>query len=254
MQIDWITVAAQIVNFLVLVWLLQRFLYGPITRAMARREARIETRLREARDSRAEAEAEAAELREAREALERSRDETLDRVREEAAALRARLEEEAREAVAEKRAAWRERLDAERAEFEDRLRLQMTRQVFETTRKTLRALADAELAGQVAERLADRLENLDDQARADLAGAGDVAVIESGLELPPEAKARLTRAVHRVISDGIDTEYRVNEDLLLGARLRLGTHTVEWSADLYLEGLQAAVEAALDDRRARTAA
>ncbi len=36
MQIDWVTVAAQIVNFLVLVWLLKRFLYGPIMRAMAR--------------------------------------------------------------------------------------------------------------------------------------------------------------------------------------------------------------------------
>ena len=42
MQIDWLTVAAQIVNFLVLVWLLQRFLYRPITDAMARRDpARI---------------------------------------------------------------------------------------------------------------------------------------------------------------------------------------------------------------------
>ena len=30
MSIDWITVAAQIVNFLVLVWLLKRFLYRPI--------------------------------------------------------------------------------------------------------------------------------------------------------------------------------------------------------------------------------
>ena len=49
MQIDWLTVAAQIVNFLVLVWLLQRFLYGPITRAMARRETRIEDRLADAR-------------------------------------------------------------------------------------------------------------------------------------------------------------------------------------------------------------
>ena len=39
MQIDWITVAAQIVNFLVLVWILQRLLYRPVTRAMARRKA-----------------------------------------------------------------------------------------------------------------------------------------------------------------------------------------------------------------------
>ena len=51
MQIDWLTVAAQIVNFLVLVWLLQRFLYRPITEAMARREERIESRLSEAKNA-----------------------------------------------------------------------------------------------------------------------------------------------------------------------------------------------------------
>ena len=63
MQIDWLTVAAQIVNFLVLIWLLQRFLYRPITNAMARREARIEERLSDARTRRKEAEEEAEDLR-----------------------------------------------------------------------------------------------------------------------------------------------------------------------------------------------
>ena len=41
MQLDWITVAAQIVNFLMLVALLRRFLYRPVLDAMARREGRI---------------------------------------------------------------------------------------------------------------------------------------------------------------------------------------------------------------------
>jgi len=55
LQIDWLTVAAQIVNFLVLIWLLQRFLYKPITNAMRRREERIEDRLAEAKEAREEA-------------------------------------------------------------------------------------------------------------------------------------------------------------------------------------------------------
>jgi F-type H+-transporting ATPase subunit b len=51
MQVDWITVAAQMINFLVLVWLLKRFLYGPIIKAMDEREAQIAERMRErARD------------------------------------------------------------------------------------------------------------------------------------------------------------------------------------------------------------
>ena len=48
MLIDWFTVCAQIVNFLVLVALLKHFLYGPILRAMDAREQTIAGRLAEA--------------------------------------------------------------------------------------------------------------------------------------------------------------------------------------------------------------
>jgi flagellar biosynthesis/type III secretory pathway M-ring protein FliF/YscJ len=51
-QIDWVTVAAQIVNFLVLVWLLQRVLYRPLTRALKEREEEVKRSLREAESAR----------------------------------------------------------------------------------------------------------------------------------------------------------------------------------------------------------
>ena len=45
MLIDWFTVAAQAVNFLILVWLLKRFLYKPVLAAIDEREKRIATQL-----------------------------------------------------------------------------------------------------------------------------------------------------------------------------------------------------------------
>ena len=45
MQIDWFTVAAQTINFLVLMWLLKRFLYKPILNAIAAREKNIADQL-----------------------------------------------------------------------------------------------------------------------------------------------------------------------------------------------------------------
>ena len=38
MTIDWFTVGAQTLNFLLLVWLLKRYLYGPILKAIDDRE------------------------------------------------------------------------------------------------------------------------------------------------------------------------------------------------------------------------
>ena len=45
MQFDWTTFALEIVNFLVLVWILRRFLYRPVTDVIARRAAEVEHRL-----------------------------------------------------------------------------------------------------------------------------------------------------------------------------------------------------------------
>ena len=38
MEINWFTVIAQVINFLILVWLLKRFLYKPVLNAIAERE------------------------------------------------------------------------------------------------------------------------------------------------------------------------------------------------------------------------
>ncbi|MGA2191158.1 MAG: F0F1 ATP synthase subunit B, partial [Steroidobacteraceae bacterium] len=41
MLIDWFTVGAQALNFIILVWLLKRYLYKPILNAIDAREKRI---------------------------------------------------------------------------------------------------------------------------------------------------------------------------------------------------------------------
>ena len=55
MLIDWFTVAAQVLNFLILVWLMKRFLYQPVLNAIAAREAKIAAELKDAADTKAKA-------------------------------------------------------------------------------------------------------------------------------------------------------------------------------------------------------
>ncbi len=54
MPIDWFTVAAQVINFLILVWLLKRFLYKPILAAIDEREKGIAAQLASAEAKKAE--------------------------------------------------------------------------------------------------------------------------------------------------------------------------------------------------------
>ena len=252
MQIDWITFAAQLVNFLILIWLLKRFLYGPITAAMARREQRISDRLDEARSAREKAEEEERSLREEREDLEARRDEILAEARQEARALRDELEEKAREEVDETRRAWLGQVEHERREIVQGLQERVYRFVLETVRRLLRDFADADLATQTAREFARRLESLDEDARARLAraagGADGPLSVESGLDLPEDARARIAEAVRSTVSEDAEIRFETDPELLIGVRLAVGDQTVRWSGDRHLDRLEDSVREALEAR------
>jgi F-type H+-transporting ATPase subunit b len=73
MLIDWFTVAAQAVNFLILVWLLKRFLYKPVLAAIDEREKRIATLIQDAEKKKAEAVKEQTDFLHKSEEFERQR-------------------------------------------------------------------------------------------------------------------------------------------------------------------------------------
>ena len=74
MEIEWFTFAAQIINFVILVALLKRFLYGPVLRMMDQREQRIAERMNDAERTRREADEEAEQLRRQQQQLEHQRE------------------------------------------------------------------------------------------------------------------------------------------------------------------------------------
>lgn len=250
MQIDWLTVAAQIVNFLALVWLLQRFLYRPITEAMARREARIEARLAEAKAAREDAEAEARRVRDEQQALEARRKAILDDARHESDALRARLKDDIQKEMDAERKTWRAHLAEERAAFAERLRQRAGHQVIAIVGRVLRDYADGDLAAQAARAFAERLAALDDDERKRLAHAAarrDArAQIESGVALGPGVRSHVTRAIHDCVGRAIDVAYAEDSDLVLGVRLTIGEQTVEWSAARFLDRLETTLDEVIE--------
>jgi F-type H+-transporting ATPase subunit b len=57
MELNWSTFLLEILNFLILVWILKRFLYQPVLEVIARRRERIERTLQEAKSQKEDAEA-----------------------------------------------------------------------------------------------------------------------------------------------------------------------------------------------------
>ncbi len=96
MPINWFTVAAQAINFLILVWLLKRFLYQPIHHAIDEREKGIAAQLAEAEAKKAESQKERDEFQHKNDAFDQERAALLKKATDEAKAELQRLLDEAR--------------------------------------------------------------------------------------------------------------------------------------------------------------
>ncbi len=97
MQIDYFTIFAQIINFLILVFLLRHFLYRPVTKLMEEREQKIVSRLQEIEEKKSEAEKELESYRKMSQELSNKREELLAKASREAQVLEADLMKKARE-------------------------------------------------------------------------------------------------------------------------------------------------------------
>src|ERR1700679_1223290 len=99
MLIDWFTVGAQALNFLVLVWLMKRFLYKPVLHAIDEREKRVAAELADAASKRAEADTEREEFQKKQAEADEQHDALLKKATDEADAERRRLLDAARQAA-----------------------------------------------------------------------------------------------------------------------------------------------------------
>ena len=251
MLIDWFTVAAQIVNFLILVGLLKYFLYGPILRAMDQREEKIASRLKEAEQREQDAEEERRHYQARQEELEEKQDDILARAQENAEAERQRMMEAAREEVEEVKSRWYEALEREKATFLQELRQRAGRQVYHITRQALEDLATADLEQQIVDAFCRRLEDLPDKEREELRSvlqSGREATVTSAFELSDAARGRIEGIIRNYTPDGVELHYQTSPEIISGIELKAPGHKIAWSLDHYLESLEAETRQMLEEK------
>jgi F-type H+-transporting ATPase subunit b len=145
MLIDWFTVAAQAFNFLILVWLLKRFLYKPVLAAIDEREKRIATQLQDAEKKRAEALKEQTDFLHKNEEFERQRSGLLLEAANAAKTERERLLATARRDSEELRSKLQKSIYDELDDLNRKIGTLALQEVFSIARKTLADLADVSL-------------------------------------------------------------------------------------------------------------
>ena len=252
MLIDWFTVGAQTLNFLVLVWLLKRFLYKPILHAIDEREKRVAAELADAAAKKAEAHQERDEFQHKNEEFDQQRAALMTNATEEAKAERLRLLDEARQAADDLRAKRRDALQHE----QQRLLCEITRrtreEVFAITRKTLTELAGASLEERMSVVFAHRLRELKNDAKDGLAKAiqssSDPVIVRSAFDLPAEQRATIQQVLDETFSAAIQIRFETAPDAIAGIEVTANGQKVAWSIADYLASLEATIGNVVKDQ------
>jgi F-type H+-transporting ATPase subunit b len=241
MHIDWFIFFSQIVNLLILMFLLKKFLFGRIIGAMDAREAKIGAVFTEAEKSRQEAQAAAENHRSRLRELEAGYEQMLTKARQDAETYQEQLLEKAREEVDFLKARWMEALRSERANFLQELRRLAGNQIYAVSRRVLKDLAGLNLEERIVEVLMERIEAMDAAERGKFqkpAETGGSVMISCAFEIPPATQTRLNDVLHRLFSENIAIVYERSDDVLSGCELRLNGHKVAWSVKDYLDSLE----------------
>jgi len=243
--IDWFTVAAQVINFLILVWLLKRFLYRPILDAIDAREERIAAELADADAKRTEARKERDEFQHKNEAFEQQRATLLSQATDEAKAERQRLLDQARQAADTLSAKRLQTLSNDSHQLNQAIRRRTQTEVFAIARKALTDLATASLEERMAEVFVRRLRALDGQAREDFAkslkAASGPALVRSAFDLPAEQRAAVQAALNETFASEIQVKFETAPNLVSGIELSTNGQKLAWSIADYLAALEQGV-------------
>lgn len=226
MELNWSTFLLEIVNFLILVWILKRFLYKPVLDIIARRRAGIEATLAEA-DAR----------QQAAQQLQTQYEGRLTEWEEERRQARDALDAELEQEREQRRSALQDELerDREKARVTEARRQADTLRRLETTAlaqaaglatRLLEQAAGPELHARLVDLVIGELNRLPAARVATLRnriGEPDSTVlVSSALPLSGVEQQGLNRALAAVTGDATAVHFEQRPELLAGVRIELG--------------------------------
>jgi F-type H+-transporting ATPase subunit b len=253
--IDYFTTVAQIINFLVLVFLLRHFLYRPVIKFMDERELKIASRLKEADESRKKAQQEEESIRRAEQDLTAKREELMARATLDAEAARADLIKKVQDKVDKSKVDWYEALARQKEAFLVDMRLQAGEEIYSVSRRVLRDLANDELEHRIIDVFLRRLEIMDGLDKKKLKEfyekPGQNIIVKSTFEIPAEMRQKIQETLHKQVGAEVAIQYQAASDLISGIELYTSDIKIAWSIDSYLDELVADLSRTLDQRIAQ---
>jgi F-type H+-transporting ATPase subunit b len=242
MTIDWVTLVAQIINFLILIYILKRFLYGPIIKAMDEREEKIAVRLEKAREQEEKAlEKEREYIKKTRD-FQDNKDRMLKNAEHEVDEEKYKLLDQARTDVERQKHDWEDALVRQREAFLDEVQKHSAFFTYEVMEHALGDLADENLERKMVDSFARHIGTLDPEYKSELSSkimeTKQALKVRSAYQLTPDERDIIEQALYSNINKDIKVNYDVEPNLISGIELRFPGYKISWNIENYLEDLK----------------
>ncbi|NDP22258.1 MAG: F0F1 ATP synthase subunit B [Paludibacter sp.] len=245
MQINWFTVIAQILNFFLLIWLLKRFLYKPILKAIDEREGKIASQIKDAEAKEKTAKKEQAEFSKKNETFDKEKKKLMDKAITETNEEREKLLEVARNDAAELSSKLEKSLKEMQENMNSDLVQKTQHEVFEIARKTLADLASVSLEEQSANIFIKRINELNKEEKKQFLDAfkseSSSVLVQSAFDLPKKQQTEITSAVNEILGSKTHFQFKTTPEIISGIELTSNGYKLAWSISEYLNSLQKSI-------------
>ncbi|MDI1292904.1 MAG: hypothetical protein PSV18_09180 [Methylobacter sp.] len=240
MAIDWFTVGAQMINFLILIWLLKKFLYRPIIKAMASREQGLVDRLQGVETQMSEAEQLKKRYEVSLQQLDSDKDNILAEARRQAETDRTLQLQSLNDEMQLKKHQFSEEMHQQQQELGGVINRVIAEKTLQLGGKILSGLADQSLEQQIVEHFLQNLAKLPDAEQSVLQQAlsqDDTATIISRFPLNETQRSKIRSRVDQ-LAPVREMVFELDNRLICGITLEAGGRSWEWNIERYLAELE----------------
>ncbi|WP_305909486.1 hypothetical protein Q9L42_005205 [Methylomarinum sp. Ch1-1] len=240
MSIDWFTVAAQIVNFLILVWLLKKLLFRPLMNVMERRELGINGRLQQAHRQMDEAQALKQQYQQHLQQLQEERDAKMAEARQQAEDEKTELLRRLGDDMQRKKMQFEAEMQRQQQELGESIRQMLSEKALALSDKILTELASESLEQRIIERFLEHLSSLPQDERDAFTQAlrqQHQATIITGFPANEANRRRIQRWLDEFAPD-CRLLFEQRDAIVCGIALEVGGRSWEWNVDRYLSELE----------------
>lgn len=233
MHIEWWTLALQAINFLVLVWLLWRFLYRPVRAVIEKRKALSEEAFAKAAAKQAEVDSLKKRMEAERAALAQERQDLIKKLHEAAAAERetmlAQSREEARKLIEDAR----ETIAKERQGALGEMQVQAGQLAVDLASTLLSGIETNALGNAYLEKLAGQLDAMSPgdlaELKKDLEPAAARVAVVTAVPMAEAEQARWRERFTDWLGRGDKTSFETDPSIVGGAELRFPHTTLKFT-------------------------